>query len=64
MHSVSLLMHRIMFLFEGAQHEDAVSCFLRLLDLAPNSGLGHLGLGTKALQEGRYKDAIKDLEQG
>uniref|UniRef100_A0A4W6GAK8 SKI3 subunit of superkiller complex n=1 Tax=Lates calcarifer TaxID=8187 RepID=A0A4W6GAK8_LATCA len=25
---------------------------------------GHLGLGTKALQEGRYKDAIKDLAQG
>lgn len=53
-----------MFLFEGAQHEDAVSCFSRLLDLVPNSGLGHLGLGTKALQEGHYKDAIKDLEQG
>lgn len=53
-----------MFLFEGAQHEDAVSCFSRLLDLVPNSGLGHLGLGTKALQEGRYKDAIKDLERG
>uniref|UniRef100_A0A665SX81 Tetratricopeptide repeat domain 37 n=1 Tax=Echeneis naucrates TaxID=173247 RepID=A0A665SX81_ECHNA len=25
---------------------------------------GHLGLGTKALQEGRYKDAIKDLSEG
>uniref|UniRef100_A0A8D3C255 SKI3 subunit of superkiller complex n=1 Tax=Scophthalmus maximus TaxID=52904 RepID=A0A8D3C255_SCOMX len=25
---------------------------------------GHLGLGTKALQEGRYKDAIKDLAHG
>uniref|UniRef100_A0A671Y1A5 SKI3 subunit of superkiller complex n=1 Tax=Sparus aurata TaxID=8175 RepID=A0A671Y1A5_SPAAU len=40
------------------------SSFSRLLDLAPSSGLGHLGLGTKALQEGRYKDAIKDLAQG
>uniref|UniRef100_A0A8D0CWE5 SKI3 subunit of superkiller complex n=1 Tax=Sander lucioperca TaxID=283035 RepID=A0A8D0CWE5_SANLU len=39
-------------------------CFSRLLDLAPNSGLGHLGLGTKALQEGRFKDATKDLAQG
>ncbi|XP_037339604.2 tetratricopeptide repeat protein 37 [Pungitius pungitius] len=48
----------------GVQNEDAVSCFSRLLDLAPNSGLGHLGLGTKALQEGRFKDAIKDLAQG
>uniref|UniRef100_A0A671Y0A7 SKI3 subunit of superkiller complex n=1 Tax=Sparus aurata TaxID=8175 RepID=A0A671Y0A7_SPAAU len=46
------------------QTEDAVSSFSRLLDLAPSSGLGHLGLGTKALQEGRYKDAIKDLAQG
>lgn len=50
--------------FEGAQHEDAISCFSRLLDLAPKSGLGHLGLGTKALQEGKFKDAIKYLEQG
>uniref|UniRef100_A0A8C9Y4S4 SKI3 subunit of superkiller complex n=1 Tax=Sander lucioperca TaxID=283035 RepID=A0A8C9Y4S4_SANLU len=46
------------------QDEDAVGCFSRLLDLAPNSGLGHLGLGTKALQEGRFKDATKDLAQG
>lgn len=53
-----------MVLFEGVQHEDAVSCFSRLLELDHNSGLGLLGLGTKALQEGRYKEAIKDLEQG
>ncbi|XP_067463493.1 superkiller complex protein 3 [Thunnus thynnus] len=52
------------YLKTGLQNEDTVSCFSRLLDLAPNSGLGHLGLGTKALQEGRYKDAIKDLAQG
>uniref|UniRef100_A0A673CQX6 Tetratricopeptide repeat domain 37 n=1 Tax=Sphaeramia orbicularis TaxID=375764 RepID=A0A673CQX6_9TELE len=43
-------------------NEDAISCFSRLLDLNPGSGLGHLGLGTKALQDGRYKDAIKDLK--
>ncbi|XP_028270301.1 tetratricopeptide repeat protein 37 [Parambassis ranga] len=48
----------------GNTHEEAVSCFSRLLDLAPNNGLGHLGLGTKALQEGKYEDAIKDLAQG
>uniref|UniRef100_A0A3B3XJJ4 Tetratricopeptide repeat domain 37 n=1 Tax=Poecilia mexicana TaxID=48701 RepID=A0A3B3XJJ4_9TELE len=42
--------------------EDAVSCFSRLLEMAPNSGLGHLGLGTKALLEGRYKEAVDDLE--
>ncbi|XP_036955110.1 tetratricopeptide repeat protein 37 isoform X3 [Acanthopagrus latus] len=52
------------YLNTGVQTEDAVSSFSRLLDLAPSSGLGHLGLGTKALQEGRYKDAIKDLAQG
>ncbi|XP_075960487.1 tetratricopeptide repeat protein 37 [Anarhichas minor] len=52
------------YLKTGVQNEDTVSCFSRLLDLAPNSGLGHLGLGTKALQEGRFKDAIKDLTQG
>ncbi|XP_026177103.1 tetratricopeptide repeat protein 37 [Mastacembelus armatus] len=45
-------------------NEDAVSCFSRLQDLAPNNGLGHLGLGTIALREGRYEDAIKDLGQG
>ncbi|CAG00393.1 unnamed protein product [Tetraodon nigroviridis] len=52
------------YLDTGAQDEVAVSCFSRLLNMAPNSGLGHLGLGTKALQEGRFKDAIKDLQQG
>ncbi|XP_071338724.1 superkiller complex protein 3 [Trachinotus anak] len=52
------------YLKTGILNEDTISCFHRLLDLAPNCGLGHLGLGTKALQEGRYKDAIKDLSQG
>ncbi|XP_053180794.1 SKI3 subunit of superkiller complex protein isoform X2 [Scomber japonicus] len=52
------------YLKTGIQDEDSFSCFSRLLDLAPNSGLGHLGLGTKALKECRYKDAIKDLAQG
>ncbi|XP_041643550.1 tetratricopeptide repeat protein 37 [Cheilinus undulatus] len=52
------------YLRKGVLDEDAINCFSRLLGLDPNSGLGHLGLGTKALQEGRYKDAIKDLAQG
>uniref|UniRef100_A0A672JK50 Tetratricopeptide repeat domain 37 n=1 Tax=Salarias fasciatus TaxID=181472 RepID=A0A672JK50_SALFA len=52
------------YLKTGNLTEDAVNCFSKLLDLAPNNGLGRLGLGTKALQEGRYADAIKDLEQG
>ncbi|XP_042343628.1 tetratricopeptide repeat protein 37 isoform X2 [Plectropomus leopardus] len=52
------------YLKTGVQNEEAVGCFSRLLDLSPDSGLGHLGRGTKALQEGRFKDAIKDLAQG
>ncbi|XP_068167730.1 superkiller complex protein 3 [Antennarius striatus] len=52
------------YLRTGVQKEEAHSCFSRLLDLVPDSGLGHLGLGSKALQEGRYKDAIKGLERG
>ena len=54
----------VIFRFEGILIDDTISCFSRLLDLAPDSGLGHLGLGTKALQEGRYTDAIKDLSKG
>uniref|UniRef100_A0A8C4E3R1 SKI3 subunit of superkiller complex n=1 Tax=Dicentrarchus labrax TaxID=13489 RepID=A0A8C4E3R1_DICLA len=41
------------YLKTGVQNERAVSCFSRLQDLDPNSGLSHLGLGTKALREGR-----------
>ncbi|XP_060927149.1 superkiller complex protein 3 [Limanda limanda] len=52
------------YLKTGILNDDTISCFSRLLDLAPDSGLGHLGLGTKALQEGRYTDAIKALSQG
>lgn len=63
-HVKAFSLSRFLFFFEGAQHEDAISCFSRLLDLAPKNGLGHLGLGTKALQEGKFKDAIKYLEQG
>ncbi|KAK5613394.1 hypothetical protein CRENBAI_022565 [Crenichthys baileyi] len=44
--------------------EDAVSCFSRLLELVPDNGLGHLGLGTKALLEGRYKEAVDELAKG
>lgn len=52
------------YLKNGNFNEDAVSCFSCLMDLVPGSGLGHLCLGTKALLEGRYKDAIDDLTQG
>uniref|UniRef100_A0A3P9LZF4 Tetratricopeptide repeat domain 37 n=1 Tax=Oryzias latipes TaxID=8090 RepID=A0A3P9LZF4_ORYLA len=52
------------YLKTGNMDENAVSCFSRLQDLAPNSGLSHLGLGTKSLQEGRYNDAINNLTKG
>uniref|UniRef100_A0A669CVB8 SKI3 subunit of superkiller complex n=1 Tax=Oreochromis niloticus TaxID=8128 RepID=A0A669CVB8_ORENI len=52
------------YLKTGNFNEEAVSSFSRLMDLVPDSGLGHLCLGTKALLEGRYKDAIDDLTQG
>ncbi|XP_029916395.1 tetratricopeptide repeat protein 37 isoform X2 [Myripristis murdjan] len=48
----------------GVQSEDAANCFSRLLERVPDSELGHLGLGMKALQEGKYEDAIKNLERG
>uniref|UniRef100_A0AAX7SR85 Tetratricopeptide repeat domain 37 n=1 Tax=Astatotilapia calliptera TaxID=8154 RepID=A0AAX7SR85_ASTCA len=52
------------YLKTGNFNEEAVSSFSRLMDLVPDSGLGHLCLGTKTLLEGRYKDAIDDLTQG
>lgn len=53
-----------MFSFKDNLDEDAVSCFSRLLELAPKSGLGRLGVGTKALLEGRYKEAVENLKEG
>uniref|UniRef100_A0A8C5ICC9 Tetratricopeptide repeat domain 37 n=1 Tax=Gouania willdenowi TaxID=441366 RepID=A0A8C5ICC9_GOUWI len=44
------------YLTTGNMTEDAVSCFSQLLELSPNNGLGHLGLGTKALEESRFED--------
>ncbi|XP_061842584.1 tetratricopeptide repeat protein 37 [Nerophis lumbriciformis] len=52
------------YLKQGVQGEDAASCFSRLCDLAPDNGLCDFGFGTKALQEGRFKDAIRDLARG
>ncbi|XP_054630521.1 tetratricopeptide repeat protein 37 isoform X1 [Dunckerocampus dactyliophorus] len=52
------------YLKKGVQSEDAASCFSRLRDLAPDNGLCDLGFGTKALQEGRFKDAIEELARG
>uniref|UniRef100_A0A674DBP4 SKI3 subunit of superkiller complex n=1 Tax=Salmo trutta TaxID=8032 RepID=A0A674DBP4_SALTR len=45
-------------------YEDAGRCFSRLLELDPDSGLGHLGLGIRALEEGKCDDSIKYLAQG
>ncbi|XP_045562596.1 tetratricopeptide repeat protein 37 [Salmo salar] len=48
----------------GVCSEDAGRCFSRLLELDPDSGLGHLGLGIRALEEGKCDDSIKYLAQG
>lgn len=45
-------------------NNEAMSCFARLLDKNPGCGLAHLGLGTKALHDEKYKEAITYLEQG
>uniref|UniRef100_A0A8C8DD58 Tetratricopeptide repeat domain 37 n=1 Tax=Oncorhynchus tshawytscha TaxID=74940 RepID=A0A8C8DD58_ONCTS len=45
-------------------YENAGRCFSRLLELDPDSGLGHLGLGIRALEEGKCDDSIKYLAQG
>ncbi|XP_056138485.1 tetratricopeptide repeat protein 37 isoform X2 [Lampris incognitus] len=52
------------YLKTGDQSEEAGSSFSRLLELAPDSGLGHLGLGIKALQEGKFEHAIEELAKG
>lgn len=46
------------------QSEEAGSCFSRLLELSPSNGLAQVGLGTKALLEGKYEDAIIQLAPG
>ncbi|CAB1319387.1 unnamed protein product [Coregonus sp. 'balchen'] len=48
----------------GVCSEDAGRCFSRLLELDPDSGLGQLGLGIRALEESKCDDAIKYLAQG
>ncbi|XP_051923327.1 tetratricopeptide repeat protein 37 [Hippocampus zosterae] len=52
------------YLQKGVQSEEAVNCLSRLRNLVPDNAWCDLGFGTKALQEGRYNDAIKDLAQG
>uniref|UniRef100_A0A3B4AIB8 Uncharacterized protein n=1 Tax=Periophthalmus magnuspinnatus TaxID=409849 RepID=A0A3B4AIB8_9GOBI len=44
--------------------DDAIRCFTLLQDKNPDSGLAWLGLGTKALSDGKYKDAISHLDKG
>ncbi|KAJ8006135.1 hypothetical protein DPEC_G00125100 [Dallia pectoralis] len=48
----------------GICSEDASHCFSRLMELDPDSGLGHFGLGIRALGEGKCEDAIRYLAQG
>uniref|UniRef100_A0A8C9TCA7 SKI3 subunit of superkiller complex n=1 Tax=Scleropages formosus TaxID=113540 RepID=A0A8C9TCA7_SCLFO len=44
--------------------DEAARCFTQLLDLDENSGLGRIGFGVRALEEGKYEEAIKHLAQG
>uniref|UniRef100_A0A3P8YLR4 Tetratricopeptide repeat domain 37 n=1 Tax=Esox lucius TaxID=8010 RepID=A0A3P8YLR4_ESOLU len=39
-------------------------CFSRLMELDPDSGLCQLGLGIRALEEGKCEDAVKHLARG
>ncbi|KAM6965620.1 superkiller complex protein 3 [Aplochiton taeniatus] len=52
------------YLRTGQLNEQADRCFEHLLELDPESGLGTLGLGTRALLEKKYEDAIKNLVLG
>lgn len=52
------------YLNTGVLSEDAGRSFSKLLELDPTSGIGHLGLGMTALEEGKCEDAIKNLAQG
>ena len=57
-------MSPFLFLFLDVQTEEAGSCFSQLLEMSPNNGLAHVGMGTKLLQEGKYLEAIRSLAQG
>ncbi|XP_067087344.1 superkiller complex protein 3 [Osmerus mordax] len=52
------------YLNTGVLGEDAGRWFDRLSELDPGSGLGHLGVGIRALEEGKCEDAVKSLAQG
>lgn len=52
------------YLKTGLENKGDLGVFSRLLEVDPQNGLGRLGMGTRAFQEGRYKDAITDLSQG
>ncbi|XP_048838840.1 tetratricopeptide repeat protein 37 [Brienomyrus brachyistius] len=48
----------------GFCSDEAAECFSRLLEADGNSGLGLIGLGMRALEEGEYEAAVKQLDQG
>ncbi|XP_064152615.1 tetratricopeptide repeat protein 37 [Anguilla rostrata] len=52
------------YLRSGVCSEEAGGCFARLLELDADSGLAHIGLGAKALEEGRYEEAVRSLAAG
>ncbi|XP_018614966.1 tetratricopeptide repeat protein 37 isoform X1 [Scleropages formosus] len=52
------------YLKTSVNSDEAARCFTQLLDLDENSGLGRIGFGVRALEEGKYEEAIKHLAQG
>lgn len=48
----------------GVCTEGAARCFARLLEMDADSGPAHIGLGVKALEEGRYEEAVRNLATG
>uniref|UniRef100_A0A3B3SLZ1 SKI3 subunit of superkiller complex n=1 Tax=Paramormyrops kingsleyae TaxID=1676925 RepID=A0A3B3SLZ1_9TELE len=44
--------------------DEAAKSFSRLLEADGDSGLGHIGLGMRALEDGEYEAAVKRLDQG
>ncbi|KAJ8380559.1 hypothetical protein SKAU_G00013370 [Synaphobranchus kaupii] len=52
------------YLHSGVCGEEAAYCFSRLLDLDAHNGLGHVGQGMQALEEGKYEEAVKSLAAG
>ncbi|XP_029428963.1 tetratricopeptide repeat protein 37 [Rhinatrema bivittatum] len=52
------------FIQSGCCSENAVHCYGRLVEMDSRSGPGLVGLGIKALQDRKYKEAAQNLSDG